>query len=557
MIGTIRKHSSWLWWIIAGLTIISFVYFMSVPGANKGGGSGSSGNFGVIYGRTITAQDFQEAQAEYYIYYWTRSDGHWPDTSANVSRDDMERDIYIRLLLAQKARQLDIHVDEDALVTAAAEFLRSISGKGQPVAMDKFVAQVLAPKGLGVADLENFLRNELVVQQMIQVLGLSGALVTPQEGSQLYDRENQEISAQAVFFAASNYLAQVSVTPAAVAQFYTNSMAVYREPDRVQVSYAWFNVTNFLAAAKTAELARTNFESYVDSAYRQYGATEFADAKTPDEAKARIRGVLYRNRALADARQAANDFAAAVFAMEPVKPENLAAYAKQKGLVTRTTAPFSARIGPEEFNASPAFVRNAFQLSADEPFANPVVEADGVYVMALAGQLQSAIPKLEQILPRVTRDFEDYAAVSLARRDGTNFYYNASVQMAVGKSFAQTAVANAQSPQVLPPFSLSSQELPGLGDRAELGQIKQAAFTTPPGHISNFQPTRDGGFVLFVQQLLPIDETEKKAGMPRFLGQVRRARQNEAFNLWLQAEANRELRATPFFQKMAAAGAAK
>ncbi len=152
-------------------------------------------------------------------------------------------------------------------------FLRSLSRNGQPVAMEKFVGQYLAPEGLGVADLQNFLRSELVVQQMIQVLGLSGALVTPQEAGQLYDRENQEVDAQAVFFAASNYLAQVALAPDAVAQFYTNNLAVYREPDRVQVSYVFFNVTNYLAAAK-AELQKTNtFEEYVDSAYRQYGAT--------------------------------------------------------------------------------------------------------------------------------------------------------------------------------------------------------------------------------------------------------------------------------------------
>ena len=45
------------------------------------------------------------------------------------------------------------------------------------------------------------------MQQLIQVLGLSGALVTPQEAGQLYDREHQEVSAQAVFFSASNFRA--------------------------------------------------------------------------------------------------------------------------------------------------------------------------------------------------------------------------------------------------------------------------------------------------------------------------------------------------------------
>ena len=147
--------------------------------------------------------------------------------------------------------------------------------------------------------------------------------------------------------------------------------------------------------------------------------------------------------------------------------------------------------------------------------------------------------------------------MALAQRAGTNFYYHAAVQLAAGNSFAKSAVVAGQSPQVLPAFSLSTQELPELGDRASLGQLKQAAFTTPAGHLSNFQPTSDGGFVLFVQQLLPVDAAKKNAELPPFIGQVRRARSNEAFNLWLQGEANRELRDTPFFQKQAAASAAK
>ena len=558
MIGSIRKHSSWLWWIIAGLTIVSFVFFMGSGPARNGGGARSNSDFGRIYGHQITAEEFMRAKGEFYIYYWMRN-GQWPNKSASFSQDDAEREVYIRLLLEQKAKQLDIHVGEEAEVAAASDFLRSIGRNGQPVDLGKFVEQYLAPEGLGVTDLQNFLRDELVVQQMIQVLGLPGELVTPQAAGQLYDREHQEVSAQTVFFTASNYLAQVSVTPDAVAQFYTNNLAVYRLPDRVQVSYVYFNVTNALPAAKVECEATNTFTNYVDAIYSQYGQSQFPEAKTPAEAKAKIRDVLYRDRALRDLRQQANDFASAVFALEPMKPENLAAYAKQKGLAAFTTAPFAANYGPEEFTASAAFIKAAFQLTPDEPFAGPIVGADGIYVIALANQLPSMIPPLAQIRSRVTRDCTDAEAVAFAQRAGTNFYFNAAVQMAAGKTFAQAAVAGGQSPQVLPPFSLSTANLPELGDRAILGQFKQAAFTTPVGHLSNFRPTSDGGFVLFVQQMLPIDVTKKNADLAQFVNQVRRARQGEAFNIWLLAEENRELRETPVFQKAASAasGAAK
>ena len=554
MIGSIRKHSGWLWWLIAGLTIISFVMFMGSGPARNGGGS-AAGSFGTIYGRTITAQDFQKAKAEYYLYYWMRN-GQWPDKTASATPEENEQGIYVRLLLEGKARQLGIFVNENALVAAANDFLRSLGRNGQPVAMDQFLERYLAPEGLGVTDLENFLRDELLVQQMVQVLGLTGALVTPQEAGQLYDRENQEVSAQAVFFTASNYLAQVTVTPSAVAQFYTNYMAAYREPDRVQVTYVFFNLTNYFAQAKD-ELNKTNsFDATVNSVYSQYGITQFPGLK-PDEAKAKIRDLLIRERATRDARQAANDFATAVFAVEPAQPGNLAAYAKQKNLAAITTAPFSASYGPQEFDAPATFTKAAFQLNADQPFAGPVAGPDGVYVMALASQLPSAIPAFEQIRSRVTRDFQGQAAADLARSAGTNFYDSASVQLAAGGSFGKSAVAAGYVPLVLSPFSLSTPELPELGDRADLRTVKQVAFSTAPGHVAGFQPTADGGFVIFVQNLLPVDSAKKNAAMPQFLSQIRRARQGEAFNLWLEGEANRELRSTPFFQKQTAGGAAK
>ena len=141
----------------------------------------------------------------------------------------------------------------------------------------------------------------------------------------------------------------------------------------------------------------------------------------------------------------------------------------------------------------------------------------------------------------MVENFQNHEAALKAQTAGTNFYYTAAVQMAAGKTFAQAAIAAGHAPLALSPFSLSSQEVPEAGDHAEINQLKQAAFTTQPGHLSKFFPTADGGFVLFVQSLLPVDESKKISELPLFLSQVRRSRESEAFNIWLQTEANREL----------------
>jgi hypothetical protein len=557
MIGTIRKHSKWLWWIIAALTVISFLYWGVAPSA-RNGGIGGNGDYGTLYGHKITAQEYGDARSEFYLFYWIRNN-EWPDSNPNLKEKDLEEQIYLRLMLVKKAESLGIYVTDKAAADAASGMLLSLGRNGRSVPFQTFVKQVLAPKGLTAADFERFCRDDVVIQQLIQTLGLTGSLITPREAAAVYQREHQEVSAQVVFFPASNYLSRVVVTPAAVAQFYTNYLAQYRLPDRVQVNYVEFNVTNFLAQSK-AEWAKTNLEENVTAMLQQYGMGEFPDAKTPDEAKAKIRDLLIRQRALADARVQANDFATTVFNLipkdnEPQKPNLFADIAKQKGLTVRLTAPFASLYGPDEFTAPPAFAKAAFALTSSDPFADPIVGPDGVYVIALAKQLPTEIPSLDQIRDRVTQDYRTVQATMIAQRAGTNFAPALASQLMAGHTFASACIAAGLQPETLPAYSLSTQELPELANRAGFPQLKQATFATPAGRASDFEETGDGGFIVYVQSRLPVDQAAMTAGLPQFTAALRRARESEAFNEWLQTEASRQLRTTPVFLQNAAAAA--
>ena len=552
MIGTIRKHSKWLWFVIITATIVSFLFFFSPSQRMGNGGAAGNENFGSIYGKKITRDDYAKAKREFYLFYYFHY-GEWPD---KMKPADIDREIYVRMMLAQKAEDLGIYIGDNAAASAAIEMLRSLGRNGQTVPESDFVKEVLTPKGLTAADFENFVRDDLTIQQLIQTLGLSATLVTPQEATLDYEREHREISAQIVFFSASNYLSQVKTTPEAVAQFYTNYLAAYRLPDRVQVSYVTFEVTNYLAKAKT-EL--TNLDEIVDNFYREHGAEAFPDAKTPAEAKSKIREEAVHQRALADARVQANEFATAVFGLNPDKPKpaDLAAVAKQKGLAVRNTAPFGSQYGPDEFVAPEGFTKDAFALTPDEPFAGPIAGLNAVYVIALTRQLPTTIPPLEEIRARVTDDFQIHEATLLAQSAGTNFVIKLAVGSALGKSFAAECKAAGLQPLPLPPFSLDTEKLPELGDHAaDLTQLKQASFSTPVGHTSRFEETDDGGFVIYVQSHLPIDQSAMKSDLPKFTAELQRQRENEGFDIWLQTEANRQLRHTPVYKQEAPNGAA-
>jgi peptidyl-prolyl cis-trans isomerase D len=542
MIGTIRKHSKLLWGITIPALIISlFMFFLPQTRTGRSGRAG--GNLGSINGKQITQAEFQQAYNEFKLFYLFHY-GAWPDKQAKLTEADIERETYLRLFLLQKAADLGIHAGLDAAATAANQMLRSVARKGQNISVTEFATQVLQPEGLTAADFENFARNDVIIQQLVQTIGSSGALITPQDAAGIYEREHQELSSQIVFFSAQHYLSSIKVTPEALGQFYTNYLAEYRLPDRVQLNYVVFNITNYLAQSK-ADWAKTNFEEQVEAIYTQYGAQAFPDAKTPEAAKEKVRETLIRSRALAAASKDANDFTKIVFAIDTARAENLATVAGQKGLVVQTTAPFAPEAGPQEFTPPEGFAKTVSGLTPEEPFASPISAADGVYVIALARQLASEIPPFAEIRARVTQDYQMQQATALAREAGTNFFVKLTVSMAMGKNFASACVADGLQPQVLPPFSLSTRELPVLGDRAELNQVKQAAFTTTAGHASSFQETPDGGFVLFVQSQLPVDQAVMAAELPQFTESLRRSRENEAFNEWLRVEAGRALRDTP------------
>ena len=96
---------------------------------------------------------------------------------------------------------------------------------------------------------------------------------------------------------------------------------------------------------------------------------------------------------------------------------------------------------------------------------------------------------------------------------------------------------------------MSTRELPELDDTIELDQFKDAAFSTPLGKISGLVETDAGGFIVYVQSRLPVDQAKMNSDLPQYLNSFRRERLIETFNQWASLEANRQLRDTPLFRQ--------
>jgi hypothetical protein len=545
MFGTIRKHQTWLWTVIATVTIVSFVIFFN-PNNRGTGSSRGPANFGSINGERISEEDFYNARKEVDLQYFFMSGGNWLRDEADAKKAgfDLEQRTYARLLLIQKEDQLGIHVGSEMAGQFATDMLRQY---GQPSA---FVEKVLQPRGLQTSDLDRFIRHELGIQELISTIGLSGRLVTPQEAQSLYEREHEELSTEAVFFQGSNYLATVSAPAEAVQEFYTNHLSEYVIPERVQVSYVKFGYSNELAKA---EHEITNLTQIVEDKFQGLGSNYVRYGKTPEEVKGKIREEILMRIALPEVRKQANAFAGPLF--EGTPPPTLEQVANTNGLTVNVTPPFDIGSGPTNLDVGSEFTRAAHSLSAERPVAEPVVSRDGVYIISFKNKLPREIPTLEKIHDQVVADYKYSQAVAAARKAGIDFQRALTNGLAQGKSFDAISAEAKVKPVSLPPFSISTRSLPEAedhlplnGNRAQMG-LKDIAFSTLPGKASGFHETNEGGVIVYVKSKLPLDQAKMKSELPTFTSNVRLSRSREAFDAWFRKEADKGLRDTPLFRR--------
>jgi hypothetical protein len=533
MFGTIRKHQTWLWAIIITVIIISFVIFFS-PYSKMNDSRRGPVNYGSLNGQRITEDAFGSAWREIELQIFFRN-GRWPE---EADKKDLETETFKWLLLLQKQQEMGIQISSEVAAQTAKAMLSQFqrSGLNSPAMFEK---QVLQQHGMTMEDFERFMRHYLGIQEMIATLGLSGKLVTPQEARDLYVREHQELATEAVFFSASNYLAQVTTPPEVITQFYTNQLARYRLPDRVQVSYVQFDYSNFLAEAKQELAGMTNLDEKIDEAYRQRGTNFLREVKafSLEDARAKVREAKLKEFQAQSARKKAGEFAGPLIDMEPVRAENFEKVAKAQGLTVHVSAPFDRENGPKELEVGQDFTTRAFGRTTNDPFGGPFLGRNAACVFALYKKLPSEIPPLDQIRSQVAADYKEAQATAFARNAGMAFYQTVTNGLPQGKTFAASCSSAKEQLVTLPPVSISSRDVPEVEEHLNLNQFKQAAFSTPPGKVSPFLMTSDGCMILYVKSRLPLDENQMNASLPAFVNYVRQSRQTEAFNEWFSKQA--------------------
>jgi hypothetical protein len=560
MIGTLRKHSQWLWGIIITVVIITFVVFFSPDIGNRGGRS--EADYGTLYGQPIKRDDLAQAYTEARLSYYF-SARQWPerDERARMFGFNLDAEARQRLLLNHHLEAQGIDVGDAAVAQEIKNsFVDQQSGGFNLQAYERVLKQELAPVGISEAAFERFLRHELGRQQLARTFGLAGKLMSDRAADAFFRRENEQAQAEFVFLASSNNLAKVKPDEAALRAWHTNNLATYRIPERVSVHYVYLPHTNHNAEADKELAANTNLVKLMETHY-QTNVFRYRDtngtAKTFDQVKDQIRAEFRDETAARIGFQKATEFGNELFRLagQTNRAEILLQLAARKGLPVKVTEPFTEFEGPKLANAPANFGRTAFQLSADEALGQMLPAIDGVYFIAFKERLKPEDPPFDKVREKVAEDYKRSQATELTLTEGTRLVQAATNALAAGKSFKDAAKELGHVALEVPPFSRNARSIEIVESRGiGVEEFRDQAFALAAGKVSGFRSVSGGGFVVHVKGFTPVAEAQVKAELPKFAESLRDNRASHAFREWLNREVERSGVMAPLRQTAKGAG---
>lgn len=538
MFGTIRKHQQWLWIVIIAGVIISFVAYFSPNQPALRGLAGGGGEFGTFNGKPLTRELLMSFGRQAQLAGRLRFGDGADSAQARQMGFDLNQQRLELLFLDSKIKEFGITASDDAVAGWIRDNLRD--PKTGTVDYQAFVDRVLTANRFSEGEFQDFVRRQLGLAHLRDVIAVAGQLISPDEAKAEFRRMNEQSIVSVAMFSPTNYSAQVAMSPDAVLQFFTNHLANYRIPEQTVVSYLRWDAVKYTSDVEADLAKRPDMTNQFLALYRQRGADFFRDKSgtvlSQDAAIGEIRRNVVESETLSRAAAAATEFANALYAIEPLKAENLAALAQKQGLAVRETQPFSEGRMPAGLEDAGELIRASVRLTPAQPFTRPVRTDKSVFLAALIRRIPSQVPPFAQVEAQVTVDFRRDKASELARTAGQNFSAAALAAVTSGKSFAAAAAEAKVKALDLPPFSASTTTLPPGAPAVSVPFLQRVVATLKPGAVGPFIPYLDGGLVVFLKEQKAADEALVKAGLSSFLEEQRRQRQEEAFQEWFGHE---------------------
>lgn len=513
-----------LWGVFAVIVVIAFVGAFS-PGRG-GDREPSNGGVGTLYGEPVSGREL--AIARFYA-------AGMRDTGNLTSEmfDGLTRNAWRRLAALRTAERLGLVATDEEVATAIhrdPSFL--VNGVFNRERYTKIIQTQWRFKD-SISIFETFLRQELTLRKLLGMVE-STVWISPQELAYRVNNLTDKFTVEYVRLERNEFKDEPTVDQERARAFFERNIELFRVPEKVNVRYVSYPLSNYLADASVSE---DEIVEYYDGNLRDFviPGTNSDDGFLPlEDVHDEIESMLRTRKAAFDAKDEATLL---VVALAPDRSGNAPS-------LDEAAAEHNVRVATSEFFAlsedvpglddvGSDFNSAAFALDPDDAeryFSDAVLGMDAAYVLAAGERVETHLPRFEDVREEVMtlaiEEARDEAFLEHAQ--GTRERLQEG--LAEGTPFAD--VLEEVSLNVATTVTFSAYESTTVEMEEEFGTLLPHVVSLDVGDLS--MPLRMGQDLVlaYAQMRVPADLGTLDMARMQVLSAMNRYRAELAFQGW-------------------------
>ncbi|HEV3065437.1 MAG TPA: peptidyl-prolyl cis-trans isomerase [Chthoniobacterales bacterium] len=500
MLESIRKRQRTLLMLVTIVVIVAFGWIYNPASMRRAEGPG--GAIGKLNGRTITIGDIQKVERSIQlIFSLGMNDLLEQLTTDGRTRDDQFLSFaWNLLLLRDEAKRLQVEPTAEQIRVAEKSLPRfQTNSQFDPTKYQQFVDAVLKPNGFSAADLDDIVADNLRLAGVSQLVKGSSPLPEAMFRQQ-YEQTNQRVSLAIIRFKRADFESSIQLSDDEIRKYYDQHKDMFQSPEKRKVE-----LVSFLLNDEQKKLPEA----------------QQVTAKKP-------------------LAEQADSFAQAVMQ----NPATFDQAAQEKGLQVQQTELFTQQQPDKAIAQEPALLREAFNLTIENPMSDVIEGKDGFYVMKLTKIEASQPLSLEEAKDKVVAVIKAEKVRNAIEAKAKEVREKIDAEMHSGADFVQAAEKAGYKPETPPAFAPADP-----GSNIEIVTIMAInSVDLAQGGTSKLLENADGGLIIHMLKKEPIDEQKYEEYKKAEYAQQNNRYETVAIREWLKLEQQRAGRPPIFGQ---------
>lgn len=503
-----QKHYQVLFVVLLAVIIVAFVFTIGAsPGIGRADQTGARRE---VFGTSLTTEQdqrdfFEIAQISAYLQTGSQS----------IGGTEIQDYAFQRAATISIANSLDLPGPSDEQLAEYIQTLRAFTGPdGQydNEAYARFLDSVAANPVLSESIISYILKEDYRSQEANRLVGGPGYVLDAEARIQ-QDRLKAEWTVAEGTLSLTEFDPVIEPADEELEAFFEENSFRYDIAERMSVGYVVFDAADY---TESVDLPEADIAPYFETNKDRYQSLSDSRSEQTDEALPEVKLEDVRDTVESDLRlemakniavRTASDFAYALFenGVEP-DSEALASMISSSGLEPLMVPPFARGQVSIGMGWNRQIVEEAFMLTPDHWFSDPLTVGDTVILMFFQDRLASYTPEFATVRAQVLTDYATERKRELFVEKGEDLKIRLQEAIDSGKSFSEAAVEEGMEIKEWVDFTFATP--PEDFNYSILTRLEQV----PVGGVSDMTVASDlGSFIHVVSRSLPggeINESE-------------------------------------------------